>query len=520
MQTTLDPGRGPAAGGVAGIVWILAGVKLLVHLATTGTFGYSYFVDELYYLACSEHLDWGYVDLPPLFPALTAAVRLPFGDSLFAVRLIPTISGAATFLLAGCLARELGGGRFAQGMAALACLTAPLYLAMNSIHTVNTLEPPLWVGCAWILARILRGASGRLWLLFGLLAGVGLLNKHSVACFGASVAAGLVLTSARRVFASRWIWLGAGVALLLFLPDLLWMIAHGFPHLELLANIRADGRDVALSPYQFLAQQVQVMHPVAAPLWISGLSWLLFGRAGRDFRPLGVAFLAFQALMIALNGRVYYVAPIYPILFSAGGVAWEAWAAGRLRVPSWSRPAYAGILAATGILLAPLTLPCLPPGTYVRYSRAIGLDQPRIEMHELGPLPQLFADRFGWKEMAQAVASIHRRLPPAERERTVIFGQNFGQAGAIDLFGPELGLPKAHSAHLTYFYWGPPDDAGQTWIVMDDERDVLARIFESVEYGGRVEHPFSMPYQRFDVWVCRGMKMPGRELRPRIKNFH
>jgi hypothetical protein len=520
-ETASDPAHGGSPEtGLARIVWILAGVKILVHLATTGAFGYSYFVDELYYLACAEHLDWGYVDLPPLFPAVTAAVRLLFGDSLFAVRLVPTLSGGATVLLAGLLARDLGGGRFAQGLAALATLTAPLHLAMNSLHTMNTLEPLLWIGCAWIVVRIVRGAHPRLWLLFGLLAGLGLLNKLSMAFLGAGVVAGLVLTKERRVFARPWIWLGGAVALALFLPNLVWMARHGFPHFELLANIRADERNVALPPLDFFAQQIQVMHPLAAPIWIAGLAWLLFARDGRRHRVLGVAFLVVQAILLVLARRVYYAAPFYPILFAAGGVIWERWTATRPRVRTWARPLYAAALVVTGVLLAPLSIPCLPPEVYGRYAQAIGFDQPRIETHRLGPLPQLFADRFGWREMTEAVAAIYHRLPPEDRAKAAVFGQNFGQAGAIDLFGPALGLPKALSAHLTYFDWGPRDVTGEVLIVLDDDRETLEGIFESVEYGGRFEHPWSMPYQHFDIWVCRRMKMPFAELWPRIKNFH
>ena len=483
-------------------------------------FGYSYFVDELYYLACAEHLDWGYVDLPPLFPAVTAVVRMLFGESLFAVRLVPTLSGGATVLMAGLLARELGGGRVAQGLAALAVLVAPLHLAMNSIHTVNTLEPLFWIGCAWVLVRIVEGADPRLWLVFGLLSGLGLLNKLSMAFFGGGVVAGLLLSPERRAFARPWIWIGGSVALALFLPNLVWMVRHDFPHLELLANIRADERNVALSPFDFFAQQILVMHPLAAPIGVAGLAWLLFAREGRKYRALGIACIVVQAILVVLARRVYYAAPIYPILFAGGSVAWERWSAGRPRVRAWAQPAYVAALAATGVLLAPLSLPCLPPETYVRYTQAIGFGQPRIETHELGPLPQLFADRFGWKEMAEAVAEIHHRLPQADRARAAVFGQNFGQAGAIDLFGPALGLPKALSAHLTYFFWGPRDVTGDVWIVLDDDRETLEGIFESVEHGGRFDHRWSIPYQHFDIWVCRRMKMPIAELWPRIKNFH
>ena len=511
-----DGWRAASFGGT-GLVAALVAVKVAVHLATTGAFGYGFFVDELYFLACAEHLAWGFVDLPPLFPALTALVRFTLGDSLWAIRLVPTLAGGALVLLAGLFARRLGGGRFAMGLSALAVLVAPIYLVGHSLHTMNALEPLLWTGAAWLLVELLDGRDPRLWLAFGALAGLGLLNKHSTAFFGVGVVAALLATPARRFFRRRWIWLGALVALTVFLPNLLWLVAHRFPHFEMLAAIARDGRDVELSPLAFLAQQALMLHPLSLPVWLAGLLWLLGDRSGRRYRVLGLTYVAVIALMLLLDGRVYYPAPVYPMLLAAGGVALERFMArawGR-----WARPAYLAVLVAGGILLAPVALPCLPPAVYPRYVAALGIDQPRIETHRLGPLPQLHADRFGWPEMAAEVARVHRSLPPEERARAAVFGQNYGQAGAIDLFGPRLGLPKALSGHLAYHDWGPRDATGEVVIVLDDDRETLARVFESVEWAGRVEHPYSMPYQHFDVHVCRRIRMPLAELWPRLRQL-
>jgi len=511
--------------GISGlaVVAALAVVKAALHLATTGLFGYSYFVDELYFLACSEHLAWGFVDMPPLFPAVTALIRLLFGDSLLAVRLLPALSGAALVLMTGLMARDLGGRRFAQGIAALAVLTAPLWMLLHSIHTMNELEQLFWTAAAWIVIRIVRDDRPEGWLLCGVICGLGMLNKHSMAFFGVALVAALVLTPERRAFRSRWLWLGGLAAALIYLPNLVWDVQHHFPHFEMLANIKADGRDVHLNPLQFMLQQVQLFNPVALPLWLGGLVWLLAGRQGRRWRVLGIAYLAVLAEMFLLDGRPYYPAPAYPMLLAAGGVALEQWLdrreekSGRWRL---ARPAYAAVLAVSGAVLAPIFIPLLPPETLIRYSRAIGFSQPRIETHRLGPLPQLMADRFGWKEMAEEVARIYNSLPPADRAKAAIFGQNYGQAGAIDHYGPALGLPKALSGHLTYYLWGPRGYTGEVMIVMDDDRETLERLFRSVELAGHVAHPYSMPYEHFDVWVCRGLREPLSTLWPRIKKYH
>jgi hypothetical protein len=515
----------PAAGaavlaGGLGVVVLAAVAKLLVHLAPTGRFGYGYFVDELYYLACSQHLAWGFVDMPPLFPAIVAARHAVLGDSLLAVRLLPALAGAALVLMTGSMARDLGGRRFAQGIAALGVLAAPIWLALHSIDTMNALDQLLWTGCAWIVLRIVRDDRPQLWLLFGAVAGLGMLNKHSMAFFAVAMVAAVLLTPERRALRSRWIWLGGLAAGAIFLPNLVWLVQHHFPHFEMLANVKREGRDVSLNPLQFMAQQVLMFNPVALPLWLGGLAWLLFDREGRRYRVLGIAWLGVMAEMFLLDGRPYYPAPAYPMLFAAGGVGLEGWLATAL----WRRrraagPVYAALLALSGAVLAPLFTPLLPPAMLIRYSQAIGMSQPRIENHRLGPLPQLMADRFGWREMAEEVARIHRSLPPADRARAAIFGQNYGQAGAIDLFGPALGLPPAISGHLSYFLWGPRGYTGDVMIVMDDDRETLERLFRSVELAGHVDHPYSMPYQHFDVFVCRGPRQSLAALWPRLKRY-
>jgi hypothetical protein len=483
-----------------GTTLAIAGVKLAVHLATTGRFGYELFVDELYFLDCARHLDLGYVDLPPLFPLLTAGVVRLLGESLLAIRLVAALAGAALVVLTGLLARELGGGRFARLLAGLSVLAAPIFLTLHSLHTMNEFEPLFVVGCALVLARLANGANPSLWLLFGALAGLGLENKHSMALFGAAFVTGVLATRERRALSARWFWLGGAVAFLLFLPNLIWLVAHRFPHLEMLANIRRSGRDVALSPLAFLGQQVVMNGPLEALVWIPGLAWLLFPRDGRRHRALGFGYVAVIALLLVLHGRVYYAGPIYPVLFAAGGVALERWIPARRAI---LRGALVAIVLTEGILLAPFALPCLPPETYVRYARALRMSPPAIENKRLGPLPQLLADRFGWREMAGEIARVYETLTPDERAKVAVFGQNYAQAGAVNHYGPTLGLPRAISGHLTHWYWGSQGRTGEVAIVMDDDKETLERYWEDVRLAGRVTHPHSMPYEHFDVFVCR-----------------
>ena len=503
--------------GAGMVVVSVAAIKLALHLYAGRHYGY--FVDELYYLACAQHLAWGYVDQPPLIAAIARIVRVLLGDSLPAIHLLPALAGAAKVLLTGLIARELGGGRFAQGFAALCVLLAPGFLAIDNWLSMNPFEPLFWMGCAFVLIRMIRTGNTRLWLWFGLLAGIGLENKHSMLIFGFGLVAGLLLTAERRLLRGPWFWMGGALALLIFLPNLLWNVQHHFPFLELQENIRQSRRNVDLSLLAFWGEEALAMLPLSLPIWLAGLWYFFFHREGKPFRALGWGWLIAAVLILALNPRVYYLFPAFPLVLASGSVMWERWSANwRQR---WIRPVYIAFMILMGAAIAPSAVPLLPAETYIRYAAATHLQQPRIETHKLGPLPQLFADQFGWEELAATVAKAYNALPPDVRVKTAIFGQNYGQAGAIDLFGPRYGLPKAISGHQSYWLWGPRGYTGESIIVMDDRRENLERMYKVVETVGRAEHPYAMPYEHFDIFYCRDPKgvQTLADVWPKLKNW-
>jgi hypothetical protein len=485
-----------------------------LHMLFNGRYGY--FIDELYYLACSHHLAWGYVDQAPLIAVITWLERITLGDSLHALRFLPAVAAGLKVLLTALIARELGGKVYAQALACIAVIVAPVYLGIDNLLTMNAFEPLFWMGCVLIAIRIFKGGDQRLWLLFGLLAGLGIENKHSTLLFGFAFFVGLLLTPERRFFWQPWIWLAGLLALVCFLPNLLWEIHHNFPTIELLRNVQRSGRNVALSPVSFILQQVLIMHPLAAPLWLAGLWYYFRDSQGRHFRLLGWIYVILLLLMLVLSGRIYYLAPAYPMLFSAGAVAFQGFAE---RTPrQWAKPTYIVVLVLTGILLAPFGyFPILSVQTYIAYAKAVHFEPPRIENHPMGPLPQLYADQFGWKEMAEAVSGAYDKLPPDERKNCAIFGQGYGQAGAIDFFGSKLGLPNALSGHQSYYYWGPRGYTGECVIVMDDRPERLAQLFERYEKVATVYHPYSMPTEHFDIYLCHGLREPLATLWPELK---
>lgn len=508
----------PARESVASATAMLVGLavaKLLVQFA--GINHYGVFRDELYYMACGQHLAWGYVDQPPLIALIAWFVRHVFGNSLFSIRLLPVLAGVAVVFLSGRMACELGGGRLAQVLAAVAILLAPAYLAFDSFLSMNAFEPLFWLLCAWIAVRVVKGASPKWWLACGALAGIGLENKHTMLVFGFALVAGLVLSGEWCLFGSRWIWIGGLMAFALFLPNLLWEAHHGWPQIEVVRNAQMY-KNVAISPLRFLGEQVAFLGPLALPIWAGGLAWLFFAREGKRFRFLAWAYLIVLGTFMGLGGKSYYALPVYPLLMASGGVAFERFV--RARGRRWPATAFPALVILGGLIAMPFGVPVLPVGMFLRYSQILpysGLV--KTERDALtSELPQLYADMFGWDDMASGVAGVYRDLPASDRGDCAILGGNYGEAGAIDYYGPALGLPKAIGGHNSYFYWGPRGYSGACVIVFGERSGEFAKLFGEVERVRTITSPHAMPNeQSVAVYVCRKPIAPLSVLWPRFK---
>jgi hypothetical protein len=478
---------------------------------------YGLFRDEFYYLACASHLDWGYVDHPPLSIVVLAGVRWLLGDSLLAVRLVPALLMGLLVWLASRLARELGGGRFAQSLAALTVAIAPEYLALTGYYSMNAFDLVLWTVAALLLARLARTDDPSLWHPLGLVIGMGLLNKISMLFFAFGLAVAVPITPLRRHLGRRELWQGVLLALVLFSPYVLWQLSHEWATLEFMRNA-SRYKNVALSPLSFASAQVLDMHPLIAPVWLMGLAWLLFGSAGRRFRAFGIVFVTTFAILVLQHGKPYYLAPAFPMLLAAGALVVE----GFTGAPPWRRvrPALLLVLAAGGVLTAPLAIPVLPVETLIAYQRMLGFTPTPAEKNRLGPLNQHFADRFGWRELASEVARVYASLPAEDRTGARIVTRNYGEAGAIDYYGRRYGLPSAVSPHNNYYLWGPGPGPAPVFIMVGWSSKELEGFFERVDVGGRVESPYAMPFEtRWPIHLCRGLKLPLDEAWRRGKLF-
>ncbi|HST29467.1 MAG TPA: glycosyltransferase family 39 protein [Chthoniobacterales bacterium] len=482
------------------------------HILTAHRYGI--FRDELYYLACGEHLDWGYVDQPPLIAFVAWIGRHLFGDWLVGLRLIPAIAGGATVWLTGKLVREFGGGSFAQILAALAVVCVPIYLILHHWLTMNAFEPLLWMACIWCIVRAIVQNEARYWIWFGLWVGIAMETKYTIAFFVIALVIALLLTRERRFLITKEFWIGAVVASLIFLPNLIWLIRHDFPFLELMSNIRQTHRDVVRGPVAFILDQTQIMNPILFPLWFGGLVWLFINRR---FHVFGIVYVVLLTMFILLRGKNYYLSPIYPLLFAAGAVAFEQITTARFK---WSRTVYALLAVGSIVVLAPTVSPILSPEGAIAYQKRLGIEPPKAENQRTGPLPQYFADEFGWRQMAEETARVYKSLSPQEQARTAIFANNYGEAGAIDFFGPRLGLPKSICNHQSYWLWGPRHYDGGTVVVLGSDGTGDREHFQSVESAGRVEHPYSRRDEHFDIFLCRGFTGDLGQYWPQTKNYH
>src|SRR6202165_5017314 len=499
------------------VVLAIALAKLVFHIYFNNRYGY--FRDEFDYIACGDHLAWGYVDQPPLIPFLIRICRLILGDSLRSVRFIPALASSAAIVLTALIARELGGRRFALLLSALAVVIAPIYLLNASLLTTNCLEALLWMGCVYFLILAIKRSEPRYWLWFGLVAGIGMEEKYSIAVFGLALAGGLLLTEQRRIFATKWIYLGGAVAFLVFLPNFLWNVQNHWPFVELMRNIKADGRDVQLSAAAYFAQQILIVNPLLAPIWITGVLAFLCSSRFKPYRALGWCYLAAFTVFVVLKGKVYYVAPIYPVFLAAGAVVIESFIERSRHI--WLKPALVVLVLAGGAWLAPVVMPVLPVDQFISYLDHLPFKVPRSEhSHMRAVLPQHFADQFGWEEMVASVNQAYARLTPEERPGCGIFAQDYGQAGAIDFLGRRHGLPPALSGHQTYFLWGPRGYTGSCVIVLDDSKESLERLWEHVDYvGTSANNPYALE-REIDVFICKGAKFGTlAQLWPKVKRW-
>jgi 4-amino-4-deoxy-L-arabinose transferase-like glycosyltransferase len=516
------------------VVFGVAGAVLAAHLLTNVFTPYGIHRDEFLYMAMGRHLRLFRMDFPPFIAIVSQASRA-FSDSLVVLRLTPALAGAALVVMAALFARELGGGRYAQLLAALAVATSPLYLRAGNLFQPVVFDQLWWTLALFALARLGRDGfrgDARWWLVLGVAGGVGLLTKFSILFLGLGVLIALLLGPQRRMLLTPWPWLTLAITLVLGSPSIVGQIQLGFPVVGQMRELQGTQLE-RVTYLAFLSGQLFMLGP-ALVLAALGLAALLarsmesdsidrtgpgfrtsmesdaIDRIRPGFRVVGWAALASLLVIMLLHGKPYYAGPVYPALLGAGAAAIGAWAE-RLRTrrrrtsAAVVRGVAVGLVVAYGAVTLPLGLPIVPPAPMARYAAALGVTA-AVETNwgAVLPLPQDYADMLGWEAQVAAVARVYHALPAAEREQAVIVADNYGEAGAVDYYGPRYGLPSAVAPTGSYWFFGPGKKPGAVIIKVGGERSDIAPFCGSLALAGRVNAAWVVPEeQHLSIWVCR-----------------
>jgi 4-amino-4-deoxy-L-arabinose transferase-like glycosyltransferase len=515
MEQTKEPSVKKANSRLASLITVPNSAALMFLVLTVATAGrYGFFGDELYYIACSKHLDFGYVDQPPMVALLAYISRYLIGEHLIGLRILSGLAGAVTVLLSAQIARKLDGGPFAQSLAALSVCFAPAFPALSSFFSMNPVDVMLCTLAILLLLQVNESSPPKKWIIIGIVLGIGLLNKYTFLSFGFALLLGLLISKQRRFLKSPQIYVSGVIAFLIFLPHILWQIQHGWPTLEFMENATRY-KNLTLSPVEFSMQLILGLNPVTLPIWIAGLLFLLFNRSMRSYRFMGWTAVFFVAIYATQNSKFYYVLPVFPFLLASGATAAERLVERAKGL--WVRTAVLAPLVISGILLLPLAAPVLPVDTFVSYSKAMGLwNAIRMETGEGDRLPLHFVFRFGWEELVESVSEVYDELPEEERLECGIVTSWYGPAGAIDHFGPKHGLPGAISGRNSYWLWGPGRYSGEIMIAVGFGTEQLEKFFGEVEEVRRLRNPYGISHT---IHICRKPRAPLKEMWPEVKIF-
>jgi hypothetical protein len=491
----------PGLPGFAG--WPVLGIAAaLAALLIAFSDHYGYHRDELYFLVCGQHPAWGYPDQPPLVPLLARLMSSLDATSLVLLRLPSALASAALVAVTGLLARELGGQRAAQVLAAASISVAAVVLGAGHLLSTTTFGLPVWALVCWLVVRILRTGDNRLWLAVGLTAGVGLLDSDLVVFLLFAIVAGLAIAGPRRPLRSGWLYAGGLIALVMWLPYLLWQAQHGWPELAISRSIATGGSGTSAPRWQLLPQQLVLVSPYLAPVWVTGLVRLLRGPALRWCRALGVAYLVLVAVFLITGGKPYYLAGMFPLLLAAGAQPVVEWTRrGRSRL----RRALVGAAVVLSLTSLPIVLPIVPVGS-VRHTPIVALN------YDAG-------ETIGWPAYIREIGAVYATVPPARRASTIVLASNYGEAGAVDRFGRADGLPAAYGVHNGFWYWGPPPASATAAVAVGFDRATLARVCGTLRLAGYLDNHVGVAddEQGAPVWVCSALRAPWPVLWPTLR---
>jgi hypothetical protein len=500
------------------LIIALALLNLIIHLITTGFFAYGIFRDELYYIACTNRLDLGYADHPPLSIYVLAIWKWLFGDSMFTIRLIPAIISSLSLFMLGNFTRRLGGEKAAITISMLAYMITPIFLGMNTIFSMNTFDFFFWITSAYLLLRIVQEENKKLWIWLGVIIGLGLLNKTSMLWLSSGIFLGIIFTPLRKDLKTKYPYIAALIALAIFSPFIFWNITHDFAHLEFMRNA-ASMKYGGLTPMSFILDQLLILNPLGVFIWLPGIYFFFFNEEGKKFKTVIFIWIAtFLILLINGHSKGEYIAAAYQILFAGGAVMIEKWSSENRR---WIKYAFAIPIILFGIFFSPFARPTISLEQFLKFQSALGLEPPSNEGQSLNRnIPQFYADMHGWEEMAKNVSKVYQSLPEEERKATLVYCSNYGRASAIEYYSKKYLLPKVICPHNSYWYWWPETKEYTTVIIIGGNIEDHLQALKVVEAVGVHQTKYAMPYENnLTIFIGRGLIRSIEEIRLNNKLF-
>jgi hypothetical protein len=497
------------------ILIYLSMFKFILLIIFAGNYGL--FRDEYYYMEVSKHLDWGFVDMQPLSAVILALSRTLFGDSILGIRIFSYLAGSAVVFFSGLIAREMNGSRFAQIFTAVLVIFSGTILGTSGIFSMNSFDILLAALMFYFLIRLLNTGNAKYWLVIGLLFGLGLQNKLTFLFLGFGLAAGLLLTSKRNYFKGKEIWIGAAIALIIVLPNIIWQIANNYPTLEFMHNASAY-KNRPMGFIEFFIKSLFELNPGYTLFLFTGIYFLFFNKEGKTYNIIGWIYVSVFIVFVFYNGKPYYMGVLFPVIIAAGVIGAD------YLIQGYMRPFVRAILVVIMIpfffAVVPFAVPILDVESFIRLEELMGMKPESDERSELGWLPQFYADRFGWEEMVQKVAAAYNKLPENERKEVLIFGQNYGEAGAVNYYRKKYNLPQAISSHNNFWLWGYPKNyKGNVLIVIGSNYEDNSEFFDDVKLAESHTNKYGMSFENVDIFICRKPKMPINEIWERIKFF-
>lgn len=495
----------------------LAIIKFFLHFFVNLNGRYGLHRDEFYYLACADHLAFGFVDHPPLSIIFLAVNRFLLGDSILALRLLPALAGAGMVFITGLIIRELGGKRFAQILGALSVIAVPTYLFNHTVYSMNAFDQLFWSILIFISIKIIKYENKKLWIWFGIVAGLGMQNKISIIFLVCGLIVAFLVTSNRKYLFNKYFIISSIVAAVIFLPHIIWQIKFGWPTLEFINNAKKY-KIAAFTPWEFFLAQIDMLNQFLFPLWIGGLIYFFTGKPVKKYRVFGVLYIVIFVFFVLQKSKPYYLMPMYSVLLASGAILFENLII-KLR-SSWLKPVLLVYIILIGLQSAPFTLPLLSEKTYIKYAAFWGDEQKAEENHEMGILPQRFADMHGWENMVATIARVYHTLSLEEKLKAAILVNNYGEAGAIDYYREKYELPRAICGHNSYWHWGPRGASGEIIIRLGGSKEDYQESYKDVKQMDMVRCTYCMPYENnLPVFICRGLYKPLIEVWPQVKHY-